>query len=116
MKNALSKLDVSGRVLFADATTGPLISFYLEKGRDTKATEQHMRLQRVSLFVCDHALIALLQATTMEVHTLDSPPPTYIGSAVSPLTDFWECREMRQPAGRQLGKVWLPGARVPVAL
>ena len=36
----------------------------------------------------------------MEVHTLDSPPPTYVGSAASPLTDFWECREMHQPAGK----------------
>eukprot|EP00435_Cladocopium_sp_Y103_P037790 s43_g10.t1 len=51
MKNALSKLDVSGRVFFADATTGPLISFYLAKGRDTKATEQHMRLQHVECSV-----------------------------------------------------------------
>lgn len=36
----------------------------------------------------------------MEVHMLDSPPPTYVGSAVSPLTDFWDCCEVHQPAGK----------------
>ena len=40
MKNALNKLDVSGRVFFADATTGPLMAFFLARGRDTKATGQ----------------------------------------------------------------------------
>lgn len=48
VKNAIAKIDVGGKLFFAEASTGPLLCFYLSKGKSTEARSHLCQLVFVS--------------------------------------------------------------------